>query len=85
MKKIFVISAILLVGLVSIVVSALWITRGSGPAEAAALLPADTVAMASLPDLPRTAARWPKTILAKIGAEPEMQAFLEKPIQLPDQ
>ncbi len=81
MKKIFVISAILLVALVSIVVSALWITRGSGPADAAALLPADTVAMASLPDLPRTAARWPKTILAKIGAEPEMRAFLEKPIQ----
>ena len=43
MKKVFVISAILLVGLVSIVVSALWITRGRGPTDAAALLPADTV------------------------------------------
>ena len=37
--------------------------------------------LASLPDLPRTASRWPKTILAKIGAEPEMKAFLERPFQ----
>jgi hypothetical protein len=45
------------------------------------LLPAETVVLASLPDLPRTASRWPKTILAKIGAEPEMKAFLERPLQ----
>ena len=44
-------------------------------------VPAETVAFASLPDLPRTASRWPKTTLAKIGAEPEMKAFLERPFQ----
>ena len=76
MKKIFV---ILLVVLVLVTASALWIMRGAGPSDAAALLPAETVAFASLPDLPRTASRWPKTTLAKIGAEPEMKAFLESP------
>ena len=78
MKKIFV---ILLAVLVLIVASALWILRATGPTDAAALLPADAVALASLPDLPRTTSRWPKTILAKIGAEPEMKAFLERPVQ----
>ncbi len=78
MKKIFV---ILLVVLVLVTASAFWIMRGAGPSDAAALLPAETVAFASLPDLPRTASRWPKTTLAQIGAEPEMKAFLEKPFQ----
>jgi hypothetical protein len=78
MKKIFV---ILLAILVLIAASALWILRATGPTDAAALLPAETVALASLPDLPRSGARWPKTILAKIGAEPEMKAFLERPVQ----
>ncbi|HEY5705262.1 MAG TPA: hypothetical protein VIS96_06785 [Terrimicrobiaceae bacterium] len=78
MKKIFV---ILLIVLALITASAVWIMRSAGPADAAALLPAETVALASLPDLPRSASRWPKTTLAKIGAEPEMRAFLERPLQ----
>jgi hypothetical protein len=79
MKKILVILlALLILG----AASALWIMRtGAGSTDAATLLPAETVFFASLPDLPRTASRWPKTILAKIGAEPEMKAFLERPIQ----
>jgi len=32
-----------------------------------------------LPDLQRSELRWPQTGLAKIGAEPEVQAFLAKP------
>jgi hypothetical protein len=60
---------------------AVWSLKESGPADAAELVPAETVAFACLPDLPRTAARWPKTTLAKIGAEPEVQAFLERPWQ----
>ena len=78
MKKIFL---ILLAVLVLAAASTFWIVRETGPTDAAVLLPAETVVLASLPDLPRTAARWPKTILAKIGAEPEMKAFLERPFQ----
>jgi hypothetical protein len=78
MKKILV---ILLAVLVLTAASAYWILRVTGPTDAAALLPAEAVALASLPDLPRTASRWPKTILAKIGAEPEMKAFLERPVE----
>ena len=43
------------------------------------LAPAETIFFAHFPDLRRTAERWPKTALAQIGAEPEMQAFLAKP------
>ena len=64
-----------------IAVSAFWIWRNMGVSDAAILLPADTVALASLPDLPRSAFRWPQTALAKIGVEPEMKAFLERPFQ----
>ncbi len=78
MKKIFV---ILLVIFAILAAYAVWTVRDSGPTEAAELLPGDTVAVASIPDLPRTASRWPKTTLAKIGSEPEMKAFLERPFQ----
>lgn len=78
MKKIFV---ILLAILVLFAAYAVWTLRDTGPADAAELLPTETVALASIPDLPRTASRWPKTTLAKIGAEPEMKAFLERPFQ----
>ena len=60
---------------------AVWTLKDTGPADAAELVPAETVAFACIPDLPRTASRWPKTTLAKIGAEPEVQAFLERPFQ----
>jgi hypothetical protein len=78
MKKIF-------IPLVAILVLcagyAVWTLKDAGPADAAELVPAETVAFAYIPDLPRTASRWPKTTLAKIGAEPEVQAFLERPFQ----
>ncbi len=48
MKKILV---ILLAVLVLTVASAVWILRVTGPTDPAALLPAEAVALASLPDL----------------------------------
>ena len=78
MKKVFV---PLLVILILCAGYAFWTLKDSGPADAAELVPAETVAFACITDLPRTASRWPKTTLAKIGAEPEVQAFLERPLQ----
>lgn len=74
---------LLIVALVFFVlaVSAIWIWRATGITEAAAMLPSNTVALVSLPDLPRTWMRWPKTTLSQIGVELEMKAFLEKPLQ----
>ena len=46
---------------------------------AAQLVPGETLLFVDLPNLPRTALRWPQTGLAKILAEPEMQQFLAKP------
>ena len=43
------------------------------------LAPADTIFFVHFPDVKRTTARWPKTGLAQIAAEPEVQAFLAKP------
>jgi hypothetical protein len=56
MKKTFII--LLVVVLTAIAAAALWIFQGRGPSNAAALLPAETIAVASMPDLPRSAARW---------------------------
>jgi hypothetical protein len=41
--------------------------------------PANTLVFVRLPDVQRSQLRWPQTALAKIAAEPEVQAFLEKP------
>lgn len=78
MKKTLLIAALVVLILAG---SALWIWRATGITDAAVLLPADTVALVSLPDLPRTWMRWPKTTLSQIGAELEIKAFLEKPLQ----
>jgi hypothetical protein len=77
-KKIFI---PLLAILVLVAAYAVWSLKDTGPADAAELVPAEAVAFACIPDLPRTASRWPKTTLAKIGAEPEVKAFLERPLQ----
>jgi len=45
---------------------------------AALLVPGETLLFVDLPNVPRTALRWPKTGVAQILAEPEMQKFLEK-------
>jgi hypothetical protein len=47
--------------------------------RATELVPTETIFFAHLPDLRRSAGRWPKTALAQIGEEPEVQAFLAKP------
>jgi hypothetical protein len=47
--------------------------------RAADLVPPETIFFAHFPDLHRSGERWPQTALAQIWAEPEMQAFLEKP------
>ncbi len=46
---------------------------------AAQLVPGETLLFVNVPNLPRTALRWPQTGLAQIFAEPELQKFLEKP------
>lgn len=78
MKKVLLIA---LVALLVIAGSVLWVVRRMGVSDPALLLPAETAALVSLPDLPRSIMRWPQTTLAKIGVEPQMKAFLEKPLQ----
>jgi len=53
--------------------------RSSG-LDPAAILPASTVALLELPDPEASGRRWESTALARIGAEPEMKAFLERPL-----
>lgn len=77
MKKPLIILLVLLaVGLASF----LWIRSQMGVGDPARLLPADAVGYLAVTDLPRSAMRWPKTALAGIAAEPEMKAFMEKPL-----
>ena len=45
---------------------------------AALLVPGETLLFVAVPNVPRTALRWPKTGLAQMLAEPEMEKFLEK-------
>ncbi len=81
MKKIL---PVLLLALFAAAGFALW-QRQSGTAshnDPASLAPAGAIAFLVLPDLDATRARWPATALAKIGAEPEVRAFLEKPLAL---
>jgi hypothetical protein len=54
----------------------------SPPGDPAAWLPGDTIFFQQMPDLYRTSRRWPETDLARILTEPEVQAFLQKPIGL---
>ncbi len=53
---------------------------GAAPTAAVALLPANTIFLASVPDLNRTAADFKTTDLYKIWSEPDVQAFLAKPL-----
>lgn len=43
------------------------------------IAPLETLAFLHLPDLRRSSERWQETALARIGREPEVQAFLERP------
>ncbi|MGA3170298.1 MAG: hypothetical protein ABSE62_04725 [Chthoniobacteraceae bacterium] len=52
--------------------------------QVASWLPADTIVYEEMPDIHRSKLRWPQTALAQIIHEPEVQAFLERPLgQLP--
>ena len=52
------------------------------PRQVATWLPAGTILFEDLPDLHRTADRWPATALAQILNEPEVQALLQRPLGL---
>lgn len=54
--------------------------RSGGPSQAASLAPADSVIFVNVPDIPLTGFRWTQTALARIAAEPEVRAFMEKPL-----
>ena len=54
--------------------------RAGGPSQAAGLAPADSVVFVNVPNVPLTGFRWTKSALAQIAAEPEVRAFLEKPL-----
>ncbi|MFA7344709.1 MAG: hypothetical protein WC003_10425 [Terrimicrobiaceae bacterium] len=76
-KKLSVAAAVL--GVFVLVAVTLFL-RTAGPSDAAMLVPEDTVLLASFPDLPRSFLRWQGSCLAMIGKEPEVKAFLEKPL-----
>lgn len=76
-KKLSVAAAVLLA---LILVTVVLFVRSVGPSDAAMLVPEETVFLASFPDLPRSLLRSQGTCLAMIGKEPEVKAFLEKPL-----
>lgn len=65
---------------VLILVGVMFFKRSSGPSQAALLAPANSVFFANVPNIPLTGFRWTRTCLAQIAAEPEMRAFIEKPL-----
>ena len=75
-KKLSIAAAVLAV---VVLAGVLYFKRSMGPSDAATLVPSDTVVFLNILDVPRTALRWSGSALAKIGKEPEMKAFLEKP------
>ena len=76
-KKIFLAAGVL----VALLAAALYYLKSSiGPMDAAVLAPEDTVLFVNLTNFPRTVLRWRGTALAKIASEPEMKAFLGKPL-----
>ncbi len=71
----------LAVGLVLATAVACLLLRGHAR-QPATFLPAGTILYEDVPDLFRSVQRWPKTALAQIINEPEVQAFLERPLGL---
>jgi hypothetical protein len=78
MKK-FVIG--LVVAGILVLLGVLVFKRSGGPSQAAALAPGDSVAFVNIPNIPLTGFRWTRCALAKIAAEPEVQAFMELPLK----
>lgn len=79
MKKI--IWFILVVVLLAAVAAGLWFRAKLAPVDAARYLPVDTAVFAAMPDFLESMRRWETTPLARIGAEPEVAAFLEMPLK----
>jgi hypothetical protein len=77
MKKVAI--GLVIVG-VLILAGVMIFNRPTGPSHAASLAPADSVFFANIPDIPLSGFRWSRTALAKIAAEPEVRAFLQKPL-----
>jgi len=79
MKKILVALVVVLV----IVGASIWyVLSRYGVTDSASLVPSDAVAYMALPDLVQSGLRWNQTALAKIGMEPAMQEFMERPLGL---
>lgn len=77
MKKVLIALAVLgVLGLAGVAI----FLRSGGPAQAAAIAPADSSIFLNIPNIPLTGFRWTSTALARIAAEPEVRAFLEKPL-----
>lgn len=66
-------------GLLAIIFFWFFFSRSTNQ-EPARFLPADTVLLLDFPNVARTGQRWGQTALGKLSAEPEMRAFLEKPL-----
>lgn len=79
MKKILV--ALFLV-LVIAGASVWYVVSRYGVTDSASLVPADAVAYTAIPDLIQSGIRWNQTALAKIGMEPSMIEFMERPMGL---
>jgi len=77
MKKAALILAIIFVVVTLIV---FWKLGRSGPRTAAELLPSTTIALIEAPDLPATLAHWNESVLSKLSKEPEVVAFLQRPL-----
>jgi hypothetical protein len=70
-----------LVGLLILAGAGIYLLRhlARGP-QVATWLPGTTILFADMPDIHRTKERWPRTELAQIINEPEVQAFLARPM-----
>lgn len=78
MKKVLIFLA---AAAVAVFLGVLFFLRSSDPINAAGLAPADSAFFINIPNAPLTMLRWRETALAKIGNEPEVKAFLEKPLK----
>lgn len=79
MKKFLIILAFVAV----LICASIWyVVSRYGISDSAAIVPAEAVVFVALPDMVQTSIRWHQTSLAKIGAEPAMQEFLERPLSL---
>jgi len=58
----------------------LLVDKAAHAEDPAKWLPQETILYGQMPDLLRTARRWPGSDLGQIIAEPEVQAFLQKPL-----